>query len=462
MTDVKNSKCEPVSTPDNITSFKEARQKKEKSKKLNAGEVCKLLADVIAHSPKSWLPDFPKTFGVFEPKPGVNVPLLINEDQSIVIVEPKAIADELLRYCDTKLWGRPEFALKPKQAKEVAEYFLAVHPPIQAKDIKYTRWLDEPGYTYRRLPWAKADGPTPTWDTLLRKMSNSTAFIEWIGSLFFEEAYLHNYVWIFGEGGDGKGAINRFLAKVLGNEAYRSKTAPTVGKNGTVDKFWAYNLIGARLAVFADCENATFTTSGFFKSLTGGDPIEVEAKNFMGFTVYLNTRYMILANVKPAITSAKSDLRRIIYCEMEPNENIQPGSEIAFEEALWNEGGYFISKCVENYISMYPTHGQIKSDQGSLENVIDENEQHLENFFEKYFRLEPTGNVLAKDIKVAAEEAWPRQRKTYREFLMWLKRVHKISCKVERVDAQTTGRFYEGMVRRIVVQNKDNFSPEHE
>jgi hypothetical protein len=445
MTDKEDPKSGEKST---VVSIDAARQKKSSSSssKIKQAEVCRMLADAVSRMP-SRMPDFPTRYLVLRPKPGISIPLLVAEDESVTVTTPKAISMDILRYCDGPLSNRSEFIIKPKLAAEAAEYFLSVHPSVNPADIAPTRWADEPGLTYRRLPWTKGTGPAPTWDDLLSRMSNAQAFIDWIGSLFFEQAFLHNYVWIYGEGGDGKGAINRFLSRVF-DTSYRSKTAPTTGKTGTVDKFWAYNLLGARLAVFPDCENPTFTTTGFFKSLTGGDPVEVEAKGQMSFTTYLNTRYMILANAKPGISSAKSDMRRIIYCEMTPIEQDWSG----IEDRLWAEGGHFLSQCIDNYLSKHPNHEPIEGDNSILLGVIDENEQHLENFFNKYFQLvDSDGYATGKEIKIAAEEAWPRSRKTYSSFLAWLKRAHNIECK--RCDEE---RRYHGMGRKIVVSAQKN------
>lgn len=439
MTDSRDSGENSGKSNENVVSLRERTSKKAK---LTQAAICRMLADAVRRFPSSTLAEFPEKYLVLEPELGSPLLLYVNDEDVCKITTPQALANHILRYCDKKLGMIPEFTIKPRLAHEAAQYFMGVQPPTKPTDIKSVRWADEPGLTYRRLPWAYGPGSCPTWERLLSRMSNAPAFIEWIGSLFFDEAHLHNYVWIYGEGGDGKGALNRFLARVFEN-AYCSKTAPTMDKHGTVDKFWAYGLLGKRLAVFPDCESATFITSGLFKSLTGGDPIEVEAKGAMAFTVYLNTRYMILANVKPAISSARSDMRRIIYCEMEPTND----HEEDFEEKLWEEGGRFLSQCVENYLARYPKHGPISSELDGLVAVIDENEQHLENFFNAHFAItsDEKAYTTAKDIKIQCEEEWPRSRKTYREFLLWLKRVHKIEAKRVEIDLGKERRYY-GMV----------------
>lgn len=456
MTDTEDSKNQESSTA-NVVHIEKGRRKVNgaASNKLSEAEICRILSDAVRGMP-SRLPAFPSRFLVLEPKTGISIPLLVNKDESVVVTNKTSISNDIARYCDGPLNNIPSFTIKPKTARAAADYFLSVQPPIDPNEIKLTRWLDEPGLTYRRLPWIKESGDTPTWNDLLSRMSNNQAFIDWIGSLFFEESHLHNYVWIYGEGGDGKGAINRFLAKVFGT-SYRSKSAPTTDRGGAVDKFWAYNLIGARLAVFPDCENATFTTTGFFKSLTGGDPVEVEPKGSMGFTTHLNTRYAILANCKPAITSAKSNIRRIIYCEMQPTEQDWRG----VEDKLWAEGGYFLSQCIDNYLSKYPQHGPLETDHTALYGVIDENEQHIENFFLEYFELVPDGFATPKELTSAAAVVWPRQRKPYRDLLAWLKRVHNVEVTVHWLGSGATERRYYGIGRKkvVVAENSSRFEP---
>ncbi len=439
---------------DNVMPIGEARRRRAKSapkeEKLSQAMVCQALANAVAGEPIPGAPPFPDRYLVLSPKPGVKIPLTHETDDSVAVCLPSAVSDSILNYCNNELRPFDAFTIKPQLAKEARDYFLATAAPVPHESLKFVRWADEPGLTYRRLPWIRVFGDCPTWEHLLSRMSNNQAFMEWVGSLFFDEAHTHNYLWIYGEGGDGKGAINRFFERVFGG-SYRSKSAPGTDKNGVVDKFWAFNLLGAKLVAFPDCENPSFVTTGFFKSLTGGDPLELEPKGGQSFTAKLQSRYMILANCKPAVTSAKSDTRRIIYCEMEPTTDYDP----KFEDALWSEGGAFISLCVGLYEQKYlPNHGPIVSDESSLRDVIDDNEQHLENFFNEYFELTPDGYASGKEIKMAAEEAWPRSRKIYQAFLLWIKRIHGISQ--ERV-AGTGERRYPGMGRRrVVLLNKSS------
>ena len=153
-------------------------------------------------------------------------------------------------------------------------------------------------------------------------------------------SYMQQYVWLHGKGNEGKGSLNRFLQRVFG-PAYCSKQP-----NESGDKFWTHELLGKRLVVFPDCNDQKFVTSGLFKSMTGGDPVAVEAKGEMSYTTRLNAKYLVLSNEKPQISSEKADKRRIIYCEIAPREDL---IDLNFEARLWDEGGAFLGKCWSLY-----------------------------------------------------------------------------------------------------------------
>ena len=47
------------------------------------------------------------------------------------------------------------------------------------------------------------------------------------------------------------------------------------------NRFWTWGLVSKRLVVFSEGEKseASFPSSGYFKSLTGGDSVRIEEKN---------------------------------------------------------------------------------------------------------------------------------------------------------------------------------------
>jgi len=411
--------------PTNVTAIGGARKGKSKPKAEGGGvwkpkqaEFYRAISDVIRRLP-SLLPAFPTPTIAIEMELGAHVPATV-EDDVVTIISREALAMRIQTYCETL--ANPSYIFTAKQLRDIADLFLMSAVPVSAASIASVSWSDEPGLTYRRLPWAKNSDWTaydaPTWEKLLARMSNAQAFIEWVGSLFFEDAQSHNYVWLFGDGNDGKGSLNRFLELVFG-PAYRAKQPP-IGR----DKFWTYGLLGARLVTFAECDDHTFVASALFKSLTGGDSVDVEAKGQMSFTARLKARFLILSNSKPTLSSGKANLRRIIYCEMAKNAT---EFDHEFEDRLWDEGGAFLSLCIRQYADKYPKHGHIRSDHEDIENWIATLEEPFEIACDALFDVEPAASITAAEMNAALGRYWDKHPQGMRlAFLRWLEKTHGI------------------------------------
>lgn len=418
-------------TDENVTPINGPRKAKkpplapqsDRVTKIKIADIYRMLSNAIRRVDFSTLPPFPQRYEVIEPERGARIPVVVGRDGAVVVTRIESIQSDLVTYCEKELGDLPDFSLGQRQIVEAVKYYILAAAPVLQEAIKVVSWQGEPGLTYRRLPWEKKTGGAPTWETLLGRMSNAYAFIEWIGSLFFEESYLQNYVWLYGRlGGDGKGAINRFLEKVFGS-SYRSKQSP--GSGQTRDKFWTYGLLGARLVVFPDCDDPVFVTKGLFKSLTGGDPTDVEAKGAMSFTVRLKAKFLIISNDWPALSLSPSDLRRIIYCELGPATGIDP----QFENCLWEEGGAFLTACVNRYLERYPHHGPISTEGGAIEGLAATVEEDFDEVFQSWFELDPDAWVPAHYMLDVVSSEWVRDRKQQHLFRRWLERRHGVRKK---------------------------------
>ncbi len=381
---------------------------------------------------------FPHRFHTIEPNPGVHI-LLEEVEDSVVRPVPRGyVAAKIVAWVAkmAAVQRMPELRVTYNVAVEVVEYWRSLARPLPDGGIAQLSWQGEPGLTWHRLPWGRgAGGEFPTWHSIIARMSNAGAFVAWVGSLFDPASSLHQYVWCHGQGHDGKGAINRFFERVFGR-CYRSKQPPARG-----DKFWSFGLIGARLVVMPDCDNTRFVTSGSFRSLTGGDPIDVEAKGQMSGTVRVHCKFLVLSNEKPAVGSIEADQRRIIYCEFTAKGAYDPG----FENRLWDEGGAFLEACIATYGAKYPGHGAIDTDRAQIDDIAAAEESEFDAVFETNFmrtgplpkgphsdhviRGHTVGNEAMRLVLVQAFRE-PAKR---REFLAWCARVHGVKNTAVRV-----------------------------
>lgn len=255
------------------------------------------------------------------------------------------------------------------------------------------------------------------------RIQNGNALRAFIGSLLVPDSYNQQYLWIRGPGGDSKGAINRWLANAFGH-SYASKRPPKEG-----EQFWSYGILGKRVVALPDADSGRFVRYGLWLSLTGGDPIEVEAKGQQSFTYQPNAKFIVISNKRPNVSSERAHQRRLLYCEMTGKWDELTAQEIqTFEQKLWQEGGAFLAKCLNYYHQAYPNSGPIKAESSQdLEGWISVVEEEFETLFAHEFKLlsEQSEWVRPADMQRVLLSTL-KQRDRQLEFLDWMERKHGV------------------------------------
>lgn len=346
----------------------------------------------------------------------------LGDDPDIVgIVTRSALASGIVKYSARYLSADVSCQLTAKEADSCVDYWCYETAPVATP--RCFAWPEETGLAYTRLPWKPTTGWAPTWDGIMTRMSNRQAFKAWIGSLFDEKSGLQQYIWLMGDGNDGKGSVTRFLAKIFGT-AYCAKKPPTPG-----DKFWTHGLLGKRLVVFPDCDDNKFIGSGLFKSLTGGDDIPIEAKGKMAYSTKLTAKYLVLSNERPVISPTHANLRRIIYCEMKARKD-QANTRV-FEEQLWAEGGAFLGQCIDLYKSAGSDTYEIVAKRGEIMKWASEGDDYFEMIFNRHFEVDKKAKsdwLPGTQIRIRLAKKDPGWDTTItdedkvRKFLRWLER----------------------------------------
>ncbi len=397
-------------------------------------DVYRHIADTINGNSSRDLPPFPKRYFTYETSPGVRLVLRESEPEVVEYVHDDCLIDEILTYSHRELYENYEgFKLDHKNAKECFKVWKSTTSPL--KDIKAIKWPYDEGLTFRKLPWIKSYEPTPTFNEMFSRISNARALRAFIGSLFFPESDMQQYIWLWSFGQTGKGSLCRFLYKVF-EKAFSSQIPPIGG-----DRFWTSMIIGKRLVVFPDCNDQKFVTGGLFKSLTGGDPVRFEIKGASAGTVQMNAKYMFLSNERPSISSEKADMRRIIYCEMQP---LKGSIDPQYDAKLWAEGGAFLSHCIGVYEADTENHGPISANNDEiLGDWVSTVEEEFEVAFEKNFKISDD-YILPVAFQYRLHEIWPRNKIAQRDFLSWLERTHGIKKKSRREGDQVI-KVYSGL-----------------
>lgn len=366
--------------------------------------------------------------------------VLESNDHKIVKVTTKdSFVANVMGFLDTRLpveIDKEIFGLDynwtGEQGESFYKKFIYTYPRIDMP--KTWAWADDEALTFHRLPFTgREEGETPTWDELMSRTTNAKPLMAWIGSLFISESARQQYIWLFGEGGDGKGSVIRFLEAVFG-DAFGSEEPPS----GDGKRFWTAGLVGKRLVAFTDTNDARWPTSGLFKTISGGDSVRVELKGGKAFTMRLDAKFLFSSNERPDITSRKADLRRVIMCEFSSPAEAIPD----FEARLWAEGGAFLRKCIALYHDLCPGHGNIASDTSAIESWAAAVDDEYQATFDRIFVHETQEKcrwISAPLYMRAIQRAYhdPRQRRAFRLWIERRYRAQRLSVRDERKHVYT-------------------------
>jgi hypothetical protein len=404
--------------PNNVTEIGPRQRKKRESKKtsgeggevkLSGSERERLITDFIngvGEIAQTFLP--PKKFVLLRNEHGDKRIFQITDLDEVIPSTKEAVESMVSEFIYDDKGVNEAFALTHSQITSAVSFWVLGTKSIKAP--KLYRWLGEEGLCMRRLPFELRLGPTPVFDEMMGRISNAEALQCYIGSLLVDESFRQQYVWLHGQGGEGKGALSRFLSDTF-SHTYTSQQTPTPN-----DRFWTYGLLDKRLVMFPDCNNTTFVTSGLFKSLSGDDAIRIEIKGGKILHQKIRAKYIFFSNEKPALSSEEADKRRVIYCaarkfagEIDPD----------YEDRLMKEAGPFLSRCLTMYMSMYPRHHPIKSNNDEITDVISTNEERYEVFLDQNFRFGPTYECspAALQEKINGEFKTNKERQDFRSFL---------------------------------------------
>lgn len=365
---------------------------KAKSKKITNAERYANVAAAIDGVMGGMMPPFKKRYIVFKDVLGIRKQCEVDANKVVHDISLQKVADDILIYLNSTASGM-HYAFEPRHAMEAAKFWRSTTKITQEEDIKPIAQLSYVGLCWHRLPWDVKEMPTPLFDEILSRASHPKQLQAFIGSLLIYESSRQQYLYLYGDGENSKGSLLRFKRRLTGR-AYR---AEDVSK--TRSQFWASNLLGARLVGFGELDEPNFITSGFFKTLTGGDSIRMERKNEAAFTGELICKFVFNSNYPPEISSNRADLRRLVACKFQP---LPAGKRIAddkFDNMLWSEGPGIVQKCLQVYRELCSEHGPIPMPEEDSMELASQSEEEFECLVEKYFEVYEWDKMDPEDYK---------------------------------------------------------------
>lgn len=288
---------------------------------------------------------------------------------------------------------------------------------------------------FKRFDWEPTEAPFSAWEEFLSRLTDREAFMAFVWSCFEKGNRSRQYLWLRGEGQDGKSKVLGVLLEVFG-QAGAAINNTHVEKGG---QFFFSSLYGKRLVVYPDCKNSKFGMKEIVRNCTSGDPVPIEFKGETPFTAVLRTKLFVASNPKPEFTSQAADRSRIIYIEVAESEE---KDDPTWEDRLKTELPGFLWACKRIYESACPHHGDIPlsaQTRGLLDEATMAFEEQFHDIFDGNFKEAPGESTSAKFVlKVLREHSLNNDRIS--DFKAWVERAHRVKYRPTK-----TGRLYEGM-----------------
>lgn len=383
---------------------------------------------------------FSDRFLVYEPEKGRRQVLIRLPGNVVAHVHQEAVVSAIVDFTGKLPAEYSEYKFDYQKSVDCRNYWLHRTTPI-TEEIAPVLPLSGEGLTFHRLDFDPQEAETPLFDDFVSYFThNQTAFMAFIGSLFDPKAPRQNYLWMQGEGGDGKGVMCRFLRQLFAH------TFVACGSEGKNDKFFNSRLIGKRVGVFQDTQNASFVTSETFMTLSGGDPVFVEQKGKDGFTVDIPTMFIFSSNQMPNITSSKAHRRRAIIAPLrERKEEDYNGQVSTYEKRFYEERSGIVFKCLKAWVEMLKEHGKMVFDTSIVDDVAQDFESKYEAILNEHFKMDLqnfVGVVLQTEVYSTLRKLGRFSDKEVGSFNRYVERK---GVQVMRAEGGSRPRYYKGL-----------------
>lgn len=178
------------------------------------------------------------------------------------------------------------------------------------------------------------DGPTPAFDMFIQGVVPECreTLMAAIYANFDERCLLNQYIWLHGEGGDGKSSLLNAIREYCGPEMCCALTT-----DSTKSEFGLEETVGKRIVMFPDIQSGLSVKSGVIHKLTGHDLVPINRKNKPHISTHINCIVWMAANSAPDVNfSNANEARRCIYIKMQ-----EPPIEVQKQIYFTNPDGSF-------------------------------------------------------------------------------------------------------------------------
>jgi hypothetical protein len=290
--------------------------------------------------------------------------------------------------------------------------------------------------TFRRFDQPPASGPHPAWDEFTSRLSDPDAFKAYVWCCFEPKNKSRQYVWLRGDGQDGKSTAVEVITEVFGNARGAINGAAL-----KESRFLLSSLYGKAVVVYADCKDPKFGMSAMVRNITSGDVVPVEFKGMGAFTTRMHVKLFIHSNCNPITSTERADQSRMILIEVaETPTRDDPG----WSQRLKNELSAFLYSCRKAYERLCPRGGDIVVSETTValrEDAALDNEADFERIFSLGFEVVAEARTSAKEVSNRLREMELTDPLKVGAFRQWMERTHG----VKRGRSGARGRYYTNL-----------------
>jgi P4 family phage/plasmid primase-like protien len=151
---------------------------------------------------------------------------------------------------------------------------------------------------------------SPKWDAFLARVLPDDpdairTLQEWMGYCLTHDATFQKFLFLEGEGSNGKSVFCAALTALLGRQNVSNVPLERFG-----DRFSLSTTLGKLANIATECSEMDNAAEGILKAFTSGDPMQFEVKHKQPFSAIPTARFMMSANNRPRFKDGSSALWR--------------------------------------------------------------------------------------------------------------------------------------------------------
>lgn len=263
----------------------------------------------------------------------------------------------------------------------------------QAVTVYPTLWDTGDGFYFYEQPKVEA-GPTPTWDTIIDRLSDPDAFLAHVWSAFEPKYAGRQVLWLQGGGNDGKSIALDALLEGAGIEM----ASISDGDLGAGNQFVFSSIWNKPVVVVSESKSVNVMMTGMMHKLTGRDAQPVEYKFGSRFSARFQGVVFVTSNNKPQIEKTRSNLTRLTVVTISPLVTFVPN----LHRRLRDEVPALLARAREAYARLCPDHFTIGLSERSkgmlLEATAHEEAKYASAFKHSGLQFKEEAFVSRRDI----------------------------------------------------------------